>query len=62
MVRQDQTTRWLLVSRGKFLYGTNGEANRMTGLATDITELKEIQKQLGRAKNASGSLQIPRRS
>jgi PAS domain S-box-containing protein len=49
MVRQDQTTRWL-VSRGKFLYGTNGEANRMTGLATDITELKEIQKQLGESE------------
>jgi len=62
IVRQDQTTRWL-VSRGKFLYGRNGEANRMTGLATDITELKEIQKQLGEeAKNASGWCQIPRRS
>ena len=49
MVRRDQTTRWL-VSRGKFLYGTNGEATRMTGLATDITELKEIQKQLGESE------------
>jgi PAS domain S-box-containing protein len=41
----DQGKHWF-VSRGKFLYGKNGEAKRMIGLATDITELKEIQKQL----------------
>jgi PAS domain S-box-containing protein len=45
VVLQDQRTHWL-VSRGKFLYDKSGEANRMIGLATDITELKEIQKQL----------------
>jgi PAS domain S-box len=49
IVPKDQGTHWL-VSRGKFLYGKNGEANRMIGLATDITELKEIQKQLGESE------------
>jgi len=49
IVAKDQGTHWL-VSRGKFLYGKNGEANRMIGLATDITELKEIQKQLGESE------------
>jgi PAS domain S-box-containing protein len=49
IVRHDQSTRWL-VSRGKFLYGKTGEATRMTGLATDITDLKEIQKQLGESE------------
>ena len=49
IVSKDQSTHWL-VSRGKFLYGKNGEAKRMIGLATDITELKEIQKQLGESE------------
>jgi PAS domain-containing protein len=39
IVPQDQGTHWL-VSRGKFLYGKNGEAKRMIGLAADITESK----------------------
>ena len=49
IVSKDQSTHWL-VSRGKFLYGKNGAAKRMIGLATDITELKEIQKQLGESE------------
>ncbi len=49
LVPKDQSTHWL-VSRGKFLYGKNGEAKRMIGLATDITEVKEIQKQLGESE------------
>jgi PAS domain S-box-containing protein len=49
IVSRDRGTHWL-VSRGKFLYGKNGEANRMIGLATDITELKEIQNQLGESE------------
>jgi PAS domain S-box-containing protein len=49
VVRQDQSSRWI-VSRGRFWYGTSGEACRMTGLATDITELKEIQKRLGESE------------
>jgi PAS domain S-box-containing protein len=49
IVPKDQGTHWL-VSRGKFLYGKNGEAKRMIGLATDITEVKEIQKQLGESE------------
>jgi PAS domain S-box-containing protein len=32
------------------LYGKNGEAKRMIGMATDITEVKEIQKQLGESE------------
>jgi PAS domain S-box-containing protein len=49
IVRQDQGTHWL-VSRGKFLYDQNGVATRMTGLATDVTQLKQIQKQLGESE------------
>ncbi len=49
IVPKDQSTHWL-VSRGKFLYGKNGEAKRMIGLATDISEVKEIQKQLGESE------------
>jgi PAS domain S-box-containing protein len=49
IVSKDQSTHWF-VSRGKFLYGKNGEAKRMIGLATDITEVKEIQKQLGESE------------
>jgi PAS domain S-box-containing protein len=49
IVPTDESTHWL-VSRGKFLYGKNGEAKRMIGLATDITEVKEIQKQLGESE------------
>ena len=49
LVPKDQSTHWL-VSRGKFLYGKNGEAKRMIGLATDITEVKEIQQQLGESE------------
>jgi PAS domain S-box-containing protein len=49
IIPKDQGTHWL-VSRGKFLYGKNGEAKRMIGMATDITEVKEIQKQLGESE------------
>jgi PAS domain S-box-containing protein len=45
LVRQDGNVRWV-VSRGKFEYTANGEAERMTGLAVDITEHKQIEEAL----------------
>ena len=45
LVRQDGDIRWV-VSRGKFQYATNGEATRMTGLAVDITERKQVEEAL----------------
>ena len=45
LVRQDGNVRWV-VSRGKFEYTENGEAKRMTGLAVDITERKQIEEAL----------------
>jgi len=45
LVRQDGNIRWV-VSRGKFQYGEKGEATRMTGLAVDITERKQMEESL----------------
>jgi PAS domain S-box-containing protein len=45
VVRQDGNIRWV-VSRGKFEYEKNGEAKRMTGLAVDITERKQVEEAL----------------
>jgi PAS domain S-box-containing protein len=45
IVRPDGTARWVSAT-GKFYYGTNGDAERMLGLATDITERKRAEEAL----------------
>jgi PAS domain S-box-containing protein len=42
VVREDGTVRWI-AARGKFSYSANGEAERMLGMATDITETKRAE-------------------
>lgn len=44
VIREDQSVRWI-TARGKFFYGAKGEAERMLGMAVDITERKEIEQQ-----------------
>ena len=45
VIRSDGTVRWIS-ARGKFYYGANGEAERMLGMATDITERKQTEEAL----------------
>ena len=40
VVRLDGTVRWVAAS-GQFYYGTNGDPQRMLGMAVDITERKQ---------------------
>ncbi|MFI5105056.1 MAG: PAS domain S-box protein, partial [Terriglobales bacterium] len=42
VVRLDGAVRWI-AARGKFSYAANGEAERMLGMATDITETKRAE-------------------
>jgi PAS domain S-box-containing protein len=48
-------TRWV-VSRGVFEYARNGDANRMLGMAVDITERKKIEEALIRSEQRSKQL------
>jgi PAS domain S-box-containing protein len=52
VVRTDGIVRWITV-RGKFRYAVNGEAERMLGMAVDITDRKMAEDTLF---NLSGSL------
>jgi len=52
VVRTDGTVRWIAV-RGKFYYAVNGEADRMLGMAADITDRKIAEEAL---VNLSGRL------
>ena len=45
VVRLDRTERWVKAA-GKFYYGTNGDAERMLGMAADITERKLAEEAL----------------
>ena len=45
VVRDDGTERWVR-SRGKFCYSSNGDAERVLGMAIDITELKQVEHKL----------------
>ena len=45
----DGTLHWLH-SRGEFFYGANGEAERMLGVSTDITERKSADQALRRSE------------
>jgi PAS domain S-box-containing protein len=42
VIREDGTERWI-TARGKFSYAANGDAERMLGMATDITETKRAE-------------------
>jgi PAS domain S-box-containing protein len=45
VVRPDGTVGWT-TSTGKFFYAANGDAERMMGMAVDITDLKQVQQKL----------------
>jgi PAS domain S-box-containing protein len=45
VVRTDGTVRWI-TARGKFYYGNNGDAERMLGMAVDITDRKLMEEAL----------------
>jgi PAS domain S-box-containing protein len=45
VVRDDRAVRWITV-RGKFYYAANGEAERMVGMAVDITDRKQTEEKL----------------
>ncbi|HSZ63026.1 MAG TPA: PAS domain S-box protein [Terriglobales bacterium] len=45
VVRRDGIVRWVFAT-GKFYYGTSADAERMLGIATDITERKQVEEAL----------------
>jgi PAS domain S-box-containing protein len=45
VVRLDGTVRWV-VAKGNFYYGINGDAERMLGMANDITERRHTEQSL----------------
>jgi PAS domain S-box-containing protein len=49
VVRTDQTIRWI-GARGRFYYAKNGDAERMLGMAVDITERKLTEEALKKSE------------
>ena len=45
ILRDDGSVRWV-IARGKFYYDSNGDAERMLGMAVDITERKQAEEAL----------------
>ena len=45
VIRADGTVRWI-AGRGQFYYGSHGDAQRMLGIAVDITERRHAQESL----------------
>jgi PAS domain S-box-containing protein len=45
VVRSDEAVRWI-TARGKFYYASNGDAERMLGMAVDITDRKQAEQKL----------------
>jgi signal transduction histidine kinase/ABC-type uncharacterized transport system substrate-binding protein len=45
VIRTDRIVRWIS-ARGKFYYGRNGDAERMLGMAVDITDRKQVEEDL----------------
>jgi PAS domain S-box-containing protein len=52
-VRRDGMLRWVFAT-GKFYYGTNGDAEQMLGMATDITERKQAEEALRESEQRLG--------
>jgi signal transduction histidine kinase len=52
VIREDGSVRWIS-ARGKFYYAANGDAERMLGMAVDITERKQAEEALA---NLTGRL------
>jgi PAS domain S-box-containing protein len=50
IIREDASVRWL-GAKGKFYYGANGSADRMLGIAVDITDRKRIEEALLRKES-----------
>jgi PAS domain S-box-containing protein len=58
IVRLDGTVRWI-AAKGSFYYGPQGNAERMLGMATDITEHREAEERLREYEKAvEGSEEI----
>jgi PAS domain S-box-containing protein len=49
VVRDDEAVRWI-ASSGRFYYAPNGEAERMLGMAVDITDRKKAERALMRSE------------
>src|SRR5262249_6938694 len=47
---QDGTVRWV-AANGRFHYGADGQATRMLGIATDITDRKQAEESLRRKES-----------
>ena len=45
LIRSDRIVRWIS-ARGKFYYDRHGYAERMLGMAVDITDLKQVEENL----------------
>ncbi len=52
VIRVDGTARWI-TARGTFYYTSNGEAERMLGMAVDITDRKNAEDALRKSENLS---------
>jgi PAS domain S-box-containing protein len=50
VVRKDGAVRWI-TARGKFYYAGNGDAERMLGMAVDITDRKQAEHKLRESQN-----------
>ena len=55
VLRDDGTTCWI-TARGKFYYASNGDAERMLGIAVDITERKEMEQRLHQSQERLGTV------
>jgi PAS domain S-box-containing protein len=55
VVHQDGTEHWV-TARGKFSYASNGDAVRMLGIATDITEAKRAERAVRESEDKLGLL------
>lgn len=55
VLREDGTTCWI-TARGKFYYASSGDAERMLGIAVDVTERKEMEQRLHQSQERLGAV------